>query len=149
MTLIVTAAPSMRRQRAVARVLKALLDAAPGHLEVLTAPYDVRLADDTVLQSGVLVSRRADLTEHNCRPPHSWPSRCCHRPPHWSTSLSSTAARSRRPPAYWVVDPVEPSLRAWELRYGAHLQIAVAIGSEEFSATLPCAVSLAPDDLVR
>lgn len=149
-TLIVTPAPSTRHQRAVARLLKALLDAAPEHLEVLTAPYDVRLADDTVLQPDVLVCRRVDLTEHNL-PTAPLLAVEVLSP---STRLVDLTLKHGRYeaagcPSYWVVDPDEPSLRAWELRDGAYRQTGVAIGSEEYWATLPCPVSLVPDDLVR
>ena len=40
-----------------------VLPQAPHELEVLTAPFDVRLTDDTVLQPDVLVCRLADLTQ--------------------------------------------------------------------------------------
>ena len=64
-TLVVTPAPSWRHQRAVVRLVTALAGAAPADLEVLTAPFDVRLADDTVLQPDVLVCRITDLTQRN------------------------------------------------------------------------------------
>lgn len=149
-TLIVTPAPSTRHQRAVARLLKALLDAAPEHLEVLAAPYDVRLADDTVLQPDVLVCRRADLTEENLP-----------TAPLLAVEVLSPSTRlvdlnlkhgryeAAGCPSYWVVDPDEPSLRAWDLRDGAYVEIALVTGAEQFSTTLPCAVAVRPGDLVR
>jgi Uma2 family endonuclease len=149
-SLIVTPAPSTRHQRAVARLLKALLDAVPEHLEVLAAPYDVRLADDTVLQPDVLVCRRADLTAQNLP-----------TAPLLAVEVLSPSTRlvdlnlkhgryeAAGCPSYWVVDPAEPSLRAWDLRDGTYLEIAHTVGTEEFSATLPAAVSIIPDDLVR
>ena len=149
-TLIVTPAPSTRHQRAVARLLKALLDAVPDDQEVLAAPYDVRLADDTVLQPDVLVCRRADLTEQYL-PTAPLLAIEVLSPSTRLVDLNLKHGRYEAAgcPAYWVVDPDEPSLRAWELHDGTYLETAVVVGSEAFSATLPCPVSLVPDDLVR
>jgi Uma2 family endonuclease len=149
-TLIVTPAPSTRHQRAVARLLKVLLDAAHDDLEVLPAPYDVRLADDTVLQPDVLVCRRADLTEHNL-PTAPLLAVEVLSPSTRLVDLSLKHGRYEAAgcPSYWVVDPDEPSLRAWELRDGSYVEVALAVGDEEFSTALPCAVTLSPDDLVR
>jgi Putative restriction endonuclease len=49
-TLIVTPAPSPRHQRAVARLHLLLSRGCPADLEVLFAPLDVALTDDTALQ---------------------------------------------------------------------------------------------------
>lgn len=32
--------------------------------------------------------------------------------------------------SYWVADPVEPSIRAWELRDGAHVEAGRAVGAD-------------------
>jgi Uma2 family endonuclease len=149
-SLIVTPAPSTRHQRAVVRLLRVLLDAVPEHLEVLTAPYDVRLADDTVLQPDVLVCRRADLTEQYLP-----------TAPLLAVEVLSPSTRlvdlhlkhgryeAAGCPAYWVVDPDGPSLRAWELRDGSYVEVASAAGRETFSALLPAPIALVPDDLAR
>jgi Uma2 family endonuclease len=149
-TLIVTPAPSTRHQRAVARLLKALLDAVPDDLEVLAAPYDVRLAEDTVLQPDVLVCRRADLTEQYLPAAPVLAVEVLSR----STRLVDLSLKHGRYeaagcPTYWVIDPDEPSLRAWELRDGMYIEVAGAVGEAGFSATLPCPVTFTPDDLVR
>ena len=149
-TLIVTPAPSTRHQRVVVRLLKVLLDAAPEDLEVLTAPYDVRLADDTVLQPDVLVCRRVDLTAQNL-PTAPLLAVEVLSPSTRLVDLNLKHARYEAAgcPAYWVVDPDEPSLRAWELRHGSYVEVSSVGGAEEFSTTLPCSVALCPDDLVR
>jgi Uma2 family endonuclease len=149
-TLVVTPAPSMRHQRAVARLLKVLLDAAADDLEVLTAPFDVRLADDTVLQPDVLVCRRSDLTEQDL-PASPLLAVEVLSPSTRLIDLNLKHARYETAgcPSYWVVDPDVPSLRAWELRDGSYAEIALVEGTEGFSAALPCAVAFSPDDLVR
>lgn len=51
--------------------------------------------------------------------------------------------------AYWVVDPLEPSLIAWELRDGAYVEVAKVSGDEEFRAELPFGVTVVPGELRR
>ena len=60
--LIVTPAPSMRHQDAALSLAVLLRAACPPALKVLTAPFDVTLADDTVLQPDVLVFDRKQVT---------------------------------------------------------------------------------------
>jgi hypothetical protein len=52
--------------------------------------------------------------------------------------------------AYWVVDPEEARLVAWELGPDrAYRQVADVTGEQEFAATLPYPVSVIPAALVR
>lgn len=149
-TLVVTPAPSTRHQRAVARLLRTLSDAVPDDLEVLTGPFDVRLADDTVLQPDVLVCRRADLTEQDL-PTAPLLAVEVLSPSTRLIDLTLKHARYEAAacPAYWVVDPDVPSLRAWELRDGTYVEVAAVEGTDRFSATRPCPVAFSPADLVR
>jgi hypothetical protein len=63
--LVGTPAPARRHQRAVVSLIRRLTEVCPPELEVLVAPFDVALAEDTVLQPDVLVARRSDLTERD------------------------------------------------------------------------------------
>ena len=47
-------------------------------------------------------------------------------------------------PSYWVVDPDEPSLTAWELRGGEYAEVARVVGDQEFAALTPYAVRITP-----
>ena len=69
--LIVSPAPRPRHQESVASLLVVLRQAAPRDLLVLTAPLDVALTNDTVLQPDVLVARRSDFSERDL-PTASW-----------------------------------------------------------------------------
>ena len=52
--------------------------------------------------------------------------------------------------SYWVIDPVEPSLTAWELdEHRSHQQVAHVVGDEPFHATAPFPVDVVPSDLTR
>ncbi len=50
--------------------------------------------------------------------------------------------------SYWVVDPIEAAVRAWELRDGTYVQVADATGPDTFTCTLPFPVEFRPADLL-
>ncbi|MEJ7831516.1 MAG: Uma2 family endonuclease [Nocardioides sp.] len=58
--LIVTPAPSWDHQRAQGRLMVMLANLCPPDLEVLSAPFDVALAEDTVIEPDIVVARTAD-----------------------------------------------------------------------------------------
>lgn len=50
---------------------------------------------------------------------------------------------------YWIIDPVEPSLTAYELDSGGtYVELAQVIGNEPFTATRPVNVTVVPAALV-
>jgi Uma2 family endonuclease len=59
--LLVSPSPRRLHQRAVTRLGLLLGNACPADLELLLAPFDVVLADDTVLQPDLVVTARSDL----------------------------------------------------------------------------------------
>ena len=109
--LLVTPAPVPMHQRCVARLMRVLGPLVGGEFELFPAPLDVVLADDTVLQPDLLVARVAELTARNLP-----------AAPMLATEILSPSTRridlllkrSRYEaagcPAYWVVDPDEPSI---------------------------------------
>jgi hypothetical protein len=50
-------------------------------------------------------------------------------------------------PAYWVLDPDEPSLTAWELRDGRYVEVASVAGDDTFEASRPFAVRVTPSEI--
>jgi len=148
-TLIVTPGPSRRHQRMSFR-LGVLLDAAcPKELEVLAAPFDVALAVDTVVQPDLLVGRRSDFTERDL--PVA-PLLAIEVLSPSTRRVDLTLKRSRYEaagcPSYWVVDPDEPSLTAWDLRDGEYVEVAHVVGDEEYAATAPYEVTVSPGRLL-
>jgi Uma2 family endonuclease len=147
--LVVSPAPRRVHQRALGNLYLALRAGCPEDLEVLLAPFDVALADDTVMQPDLLVARRADLTERDLP-----------QAPLLALEVLSPSTRrydlllkrSRFEAAgcvhYWVVDPDEPRLIAWELRDGTYVEVADVCGEEAFEATSPFAVRIVPAELV-
>jgi Uma2 family endonuclease len=149
--LIVTPAPSMRHQDAVLSLAVLLQNACPRGLYVLTAPLDVDLAEDTLLQPDVLVFHR---DQANPRGVVGAPLLAVEVLSPSTRRLDLLTKRSRYEAAgtrsYWVVDPGEPpSLTAWELRGDAYVQVADVTGPEKFVAQVPYAVSVVPDQLVH
>lgn len=140
-TLLVTPAPVTRHQEIVVNLITHLASACSPDLRVLTAPFDVRLADDTVLQPDVLVCRRSDLTESNL-PTTPLLAIEVLSPSTRLVDLNLKRARYEQAgcPSYWTVDPDGPSLTVWELRDGAYVEVAA--GGGEFATTRPFAVTL-------
>lgn len=148
-TLVVSPSPVHVHQRVVVRLTIALEAACPDSLEVLCAPFDVALAEDTVLVPDVIAARRSDYT------PEDLPTA-----PVLAVEVLSPSTRrfdlmvkrSRFEAAgcgsFWVVDPDEPRLIAWDLNNGAYVEVANVVGEEVFQATKPYPVTIRPADLV-
>jgi Uma2 family endonuclease len=147
--LIVTPAPVTLHQRASMRLSHVLYEACPDGLEVFSAPFDVFLGEDTVLQPDLLVARQSDLSEKNLP-----------AAPVLAIEILSPSTRSidllvkkdllERVgcPHYWAVDPDGVSITAWDLVDGVFRLDARAVRDERFEVESPFPVSFASDDLV-
>ena len=148
-TLLVTPAPSFRHQRA-SLVFASLLDRwCPSDLVVLTAPFAVFLTDDTELQPDLLVAPRAQFDDKDL-PGAPLLAVEILSPSTRLIDLNLKRARYEQAgcPSYWVLDPVDPRLTAWELVDGAYVQAADVAGADSWTATAPYAVTIRPHDLV-
>lgn len=147
--LIVTPAPSQRHQTMVGELYVLLHRACPPDLKVLLAPFDVALADDTVVQPDLLVARRSDLTERDLpAPPLLAVEVLSPSTRHIDLSLKRARYEEAGCRSYWVLDPTVPSLVAWELRGGAYVEVARVTGDDEYTAQVPFAVTVRPDRLL-
>ena len=147
--LIVSPAPSRRHQRVVVNLTVLLHLHCPEGFEVLVAPFDVALSDDSVLQPDVLVARRSDLTDRDLP---TAPSLAIEILSPSTRHVDLTLKRARYEaagcPSYWVIDPNTPSLTAWELREDEYVEVAAVTGAAEFSTERPFTVTFTPADLV-
>lgn len=84
--LVVSPSPARRHQRAVLRLARLVDDSLPADLELLVAPFDVALADDTVLIRTSSSPGGPTSPNGACPLPRCWRSRCSHRAPAASTS---------------------------------------------------------------
>lgn len=148
-TLLVSPAPSPLHQTVVSRIWRLLEDARPADLRVFVAPLDVVLADDTVLQPDVLVARRGDLTQRDLP-----------AAPLLAVEVLSPSTRKidqlLKPVRYaasgvehyWIIDPLEPSLAAYERGTdGSFHEVALVRGSDTYVASRPFTVT-SPAELV-
>jgi Uma2 family endonuclease len=148
-SIMVTPAPAYAHQRMVRELLVLLHTACPKHLEVLTAPFDVVLSQRTVVEPDLLVARRQDFTRRDL-------------PGAPLLAIEVVSPSTRRTDlgtkkdlyqeagtvSYWVVDPDQQSLTAWQLVDGTYEQRARVVGDQVFSTELPFPVSFRPADLL-
>lgn len=150
-TLLVTPSPSLRHQLVSARLFSVLDRACPDELLVLTAPTDLRLAEDTVLQPDLVVVRRDILDRETQSLPDALLAVEILSPStrHLDLTLKRARYEAAGCPAYWVVDPDALELTAWELHEGAYAEVEQVSGEEAFAATRPFPIEVVPGQLVR
>lgn len=148
-TLIVSAAPSVAHQRAALHLTLLLNAACPPDLWVMFAPSAVALAEDTELQPDLLVAPRAQFTTKELPGAPllaveilSPSTRLVDR------NLKKARFEQAGCPSFWIVDPLEPRLIAWELVDGAYAEVADVSGDESWTAAVPYAVTITPSALV-
>ena len=133
--LIMTPAPSLRHQVVVGRLHLLLEASRPADLMVLFAPFDVTLADDSVLQPDLSAGQARGLHRQELRGDAAagrggpLPEHAHHRPPPEAARYEAAGC-----PSYWVVDPDVPSVTAWELRDGSYVEVGRAVDDEELAA---------------
>ena len=150
--LVVTPAPHWRHEWASTELYDVLRLACPDELKVFTAPLDVTLAVDTVVEPDLLVARRADfdparydlavvplLVVEVLSP---------------STRGVDQVLKLRRyeqagTPSYWLVDPDTATLTAYELDSDGHYQLVAEVtGDQMWTASQPFPVTIRPADLL-
>lgn len=149
-TLVVTPAPGLRHQTVSMNLSLALSAGCPAHLKVLAAPFDVVLGSNTGVQPDLLVARRSAFTERNL------PSSPLLAVEILSPStklldlnLKKAAYERAGTAAYWVVDPDEPRLIAWELCDGVFVEVGDVAGDRPWAARTPYDVTIVPSALLR
>lgn len=147
-SLVVTPAPTWAHQVVLTALLRELLVSNPdeGRYVILAAPHDVHLGGTSVLQP--------DLSVHDLeRGGRDLPAHVVEILSPSTRHLDLGLKRSRYAAGgiehYWVVDPGDVSVTAWQLRDGAYVGSLVVAGDQ--TATLPGVwpVTLRPSDLVR
>lgn len=148
-SLVVTPAPSRRHQSALGELYLLLRAGCPPYLEVLFAPFDVALAEDTVVQPDLLVASRSAFTERDLpTAPLLAIEVLSPSTRHIDTGLKRSRYEAAGCPSYWVVDPDEPSLTAWQIEDGRYVETAHVVGHEVYTSTTPYAVTISPADLI-
>ncbi len=143
--LVVSPSPVTRHQFVVGGLYRQLFPPCPGHLMVVIAPLDVVLGDRDVLIPDLLVARR-DQFDRRGLPG---------RPELAIEILSPSTRRTDRTvklkryeradtPAYWLADPDELTLTAYELRDGRYTRAAHVTADQTWTAHLPYEVTITP-----
>ena len=152
--LLMTPAPSTRHQVVVLELAVVLRAACPDEFLVLVAPFDVVLAEDTVVEPDVLVARRSDLTAtHLAGPPVLAVEVLSPSTRFVDLDLKRARYEAAGCPSYWVVDPGDarttPSILMWELRAGQYVEVGRGGGDDPVEAASPFTVTVTPASLVR
>jgi Uma2 family endonuclease len=147
--LLMSPSPRPVHQRAVARLLAALTENCPRELEVLPAPVDVALAEDTVLIPDVVVGLREQFGERGLIGAPVLAVEVISR----SSRLIDTQLKPARLaeagcPHYWVVDPNVPRLQVFNLEGDHYAEHVTVVGEEVAELKEPYEIRLSADYLV-
>lgn len=147
--LLVSPAPSRTHQRAAFNLGIVLHQRCPDVMEVVAAPLDWQPDTRTSLEPDVMVLSDRDLTTSVADS--------------MVLAVEVLSPSSRRKdavykfskyqdegvPSYWIIDPDEPSITAYELRDGRYVMIGEATADTPLALELPFPVTIVPADLVR
>lgn len=150
----VSPAPGSRHQRTLGELFLRLRASCPSGLLVLMAPFAWVVTDP----GGTRHEVQPDLLVISSGPDRE---RLEDEVPALVVEILSPGAANRARdledkfalyqaagvPAYWVVDPEVPSLRAWHLVEATLTPVAEVRRAEAFSTDRPWTLTLAPDDL--
>ena len=148
--ILVTPGPGRWHQAVVVELTVLLRTLRPDGLVVKVAPFDVALADDTVLQPDILVAAAADLTDKELP-----------AAPLLAVEVLSPSTRridqllkrdrfaAAGVPSYWLIDPCEPSVTVLELGDNGYREVQVAHGDELVRVTAPFPLEFRPVDLLQ
>ncbi|HRD63695.1 MAG TPA: Uma2 family endonuclease [Nocardioides sp.] len=147
--IIVSPSPGLAHQQAVLELAVLLREAAPSGLMVAVSPLDTYLPTGDVLEPDVLVFDPAIIVDDKLQGGVPLLAVEVLSPSSRRRDVGDklTAYRDAGVPSYWVVDPIDPRLRAWSLVDGAYVEIADVSGDEEWTAAAPYAVTFRPSDL--
>lgn len=148
-TLVVSPGPVLEHQDVVGNLYLLLRAACPAELKVVLAPYDVKLADDTVLEPDLLVAPRSQFTRKFLPGPPLLAVEVLSP----STSRFDRLVKRERLqeagcPSYWLLDPHEPAVTVLELEDGRYVERGRASGTVRLAVTMPYAMTIVPAELL-
>jgi Uma2 family endonuclease len=148
-TLFVSPVPDRRHQRVMFKLAIVLEENCPAGLEVLPAPFAVRVSPSTELQPDILVAREEDLTDKLLPGPPTLAVEVL-SPSSVINDLNNKKAAYERMgvPSYWVVDPQQPSIIVFELVDGKYDQVAEVKDGDTLEVSRPFPVRVTPKELL-
>jgi Uma2 family endonuclease len=147
--LLVSPAPVPIHQGVAGELYVLLRDNCPKSLKVFFAPLDWQPDRRTSLQPDLLVIPRDEIGTKNITRP-------------LALAVEVTSPSSRRKDrvlkfskyadagvrSYWIVDPSEPSIEAYDLVNGCYVEAGSATGAETVMLRQPFPVTVCPADLI-
>jgi Uma2 family endonuclease len=148
--LHVSPAPGRRHQKIIYRLVAQLEQACPEEFDVLGAPFAMRPSQTTEMQPDALVGRYEDFTDkHLPVAPVLAVEVLSPSTMLYDLNTKKAAYQQLGVPGYWVIDPEEPTLTAFELDgAGIYRQMAEVKGSDVFEAQRPFPVRIVPLELL-
>jgi Uma2 family endonuclease len=148
--LVVSPAPTLLHQHASRRLQTVLEAAAPERCDVIDAPADLILPASGRSQPDLMVVADVDLSARAVlRPPAVIVEILSPRTRATDLTLKKELYRADGCPHYWVVDPDEPSVIAWELVEGEYAEVGRAAGEETMRLERPFPVAVTPQRLIE
>jgi len=143
--LIVTPAPGLSHQTVVTNLAALLVPLCPPDLKLLVAPFDVDLSDDTRVQHDVLVAPRANFDgQRLVGAPTLVVEVLSPSTRHLDRGLKRARYETAGCPSYWIIDPLEPSVVAYEMEGDTYREVGRATGDEVLALRRPFSVTLTP-----
>ena len=147
-SLHVNPAPSLRHQVVSSRLAELLTGACPPAHHVLTAPFDVALGPDTMVQPDLVVVRTADIVHFELvAPPVLVIEILSPTTNHYDRGSKALAYAASDIQHYWIVDPEKPSIQVFDWSGAGTEQLVTA--DERLAVTDPFAVEIVPSALLR
>ncbi|WP_162605943.1 Uma2 family endonuclease [Jiangella aurantiaca] len=147
--LLVSPAPRPVHQEAIGELFVLLRAARPEDFKVYVVPLDWQPDDVTSLQPDLLVVRRADVRARNIVAPLVLAvevlSRSTRR---YDEVFKASVYAEHGVASYWIVDPDEPSIVAYDLVDGAYEEVGRTAGDESVTLARPFEVTVTPKSLV-
>ena len=140
---------SPRHSRIGSRLWQILDDAAPPELWAVAAPTGAIIDDHTWVEPDVFVAPRVELGGPTFRGVPLLAVEVL-SPSNRLYDLTTKFSRYERAgvASYWVVDPTELRLVAWDLHDGRYVEVADVAADETWTASLPFEVTLRPGSLL-
>lgn len=148
--MLVAVVPADVRHTYVASAVRDVLrQAAPPELIVIQAPTGAIIDDTTWVEPDVFVAPRSTLDEQYFRGVPLLAVEVL-SPSNRLYDLTTKFNRYERAgvPSYWVVDPNELRLIAWDLVDGRYVQVADVAADGRWTASLPFEVTVRPGALL-
>ena len=148
-TLLVSPGPVVIHQRVISRLHLRLAPGCPADAEIFFSPLDWRPDSHTSLQPDLLIATKADQGENNLTLPLLLAVEVLSPSTRKKDRLLKFAKYEEAGVgSYWMIDPKEPSIVAYDLVDGAYVEVGRASGEESITLQLPYPVSITPGELV-